>query len=109
MQANDLILTARRERVRKLIESAKGRFAAVDFIKKDGTLRTMQVQPAALKFHVAGDDASDAAKKATATRKANNPNLMPVWDVASQGVRSINLDTVLGVTLDGIRYDLKAS
>lgn len=34
---------------RKLIESAQGRFAAVTFTKKDGSLRQMRVQPAKLK------------------------------------------------------------
>jgi hypothetical protein len=98
-------IQARRDRIKALINSAGGRFAAVDFVKKDGTLRTLQVQPAALKFHLVGDAASDAAKRATETRKANNPNLLPVWDVANQAVRSINLDTVLGVTVDNQRYE----
>ena len=53
---------------RKLIASAKGRFCAVTFTKKDGSQRTMKVQPAKLKFHVKGDAATEPGKKATATR-----------------------------------------
>lgn len=98
-------MEARRARIRNRINAAGGRFAGVEFIKKDGSLRTMNVQPARLKFEVKGDAASEAAQRATETRKANNPNLMPVWDVAADAIRSINLDTVLAVTVDGVRYE----
>ncbi|MEL7258416.1 MAG: hypothetical protein AAFN80_11335 [Pseudomonadota bacterium] len=43
---------------RDLIASAKGRFATVVFIKKDGTRRQMRIQPATLKKHVKGAEAS---------------------------------------------------
>lgn len=98
-------LDARREKIKALINQAGGRFAAVDFVKKDGTLRTMQVQPAAGKYHVVGDAASESAQRATETRKANNPHLFPIWDVSKQAFRSINLDTVLGVTVNNVRYE----
>lgn len=87
--------------MRYLIEAAKGRFVRVDFIKKDGTLRQMLVQPAKLKFEVKGDEASDSARKGNETYKQNNPNLMPVWDVDKQAIRSINLDTVTLIKIDG--------
>ena len=86
--------------MKALINSAGGRFCSAVFIKKDGTLRTMTVQPAALKFHVKGDAASDSAKQAVATRAANHPNLFNVWDVQAKGTRSINLDTVQTITVD---------
>ena len=89
---------------RELIESAKGRFCSVTFIKKDGTERTMKVQPAALKFHIKGDEASEAAKKATATRKTRHPHLMPVWDIEARAVRSVNLATVQMIALDGLAH-----
>jgi hypothetical protein len=98
-------LQVRRDKIKALINKAGGRFASVDFIKKDGTLRTMQVQPAAGKFHVVGDAASDSAKQGVETNKANNPHLFPIWDVSKQAFRSINLDTVLGVTVNNVRYE----
>lgn len=91
--------------MRAIIESAKGRFCFVEFRKKDDTLRRMIVQPAMLKFKVKGEAASDAAKRRTKSWKENNPNLMPVWDVEAEGIRSVNLDTVTTIHLDGEVYN----
>ena len=92
------------EQMRSLIEGGKGRFLRVDFIKKDGTLRQMIIQPAKLKFEVKGDEASDKAKRGNQTWKDNNPNLMPVWDVQAEGIRSINFDTVQLIVKDKEEY-----
>lgn len=98
---NQATIEKRRELIRTMIESAGGRFAAVTFVKKDGTERTMQVQPAANKFHVLGDAASPSAQQAVETRAANNPHLYNVWDVAKKAWRSINLDTVRQISING--------
>lgn len=87
-----------------LITSAGGRFCAVTFIKADGSERVMQVQPAKLAKHVKGDAATDAGKRAVATRKARHPNLLPVWDVKAKAPRSINLATVTTIAVDGMAY-----
>jgi len=89
---------------RELIESAKGRFCAVTFIKKDGSERTMKIQPATLKFNVKGDNATEAGKKAVATRKARHPHLMPVWDAEARTVRSVNLATIQTIAIDGLAH-----
>ncbi len=89
---------------RDLIASAKGRFCSVVFIKKDGTERAMQVQPAALAQHVKGNAATMAGKRAVITRKASNPHLLAVWDVQAKAPRSINLATVKSITLDGMAH-----
>ena len=78
------------------------------FTKKDGTERTMQVQPATLKHHVKGDAATDAGKRAVATRKANNPNLLPVWDAKAKAPRSINLATVSRIAVNGTVHNYAA-
>uniref|UniRef100_UPI0035940294 hypothetical protein n=1 Tax=Blastomonas sp. TaxID=1909299 RepID=UPI0035940294 len=85
----------------RLIAAAGGRFCAVTFTKADGTERTMQVQPATLQHHVKGDSATDAGKKAVATRKARHPHLMPVWDAQAKAPRSINLATISRIAVDG--------
>lgn len=90
--------------MRQLIESAKGRFCSVTFIKKDSTVRVMNIQPAAIKGHLIGDKASESAKRAVETRKQNHPNLLNVWDNGKQGIRSVNLDTVTEIKLDGEVY-----
>ncbi|MEM1088446.1 MAG: hypothetical protein AAGH90_12020 [Pseudomonadota bacterium] len=86
---------------RSIIEDAGSQFVAVTFIKQDGSLRQMNIQPAALKSHVKGADASPAGQRAAATRKARHPHLMPVWDVEKAAIRSINLATVQSIKTGG--------
>lgn len=86
---------------RGLIEAERGRIVAVTFTKKDGSLRTMKVQPAALRSRVKGEAASEAARKAVETRAANNPHLLNVWDVEKGAPRSINLATVSRIAAGG--------
>lgn len=93
---------------RQLIEAAKGRFCAVTFTKKDGTERTMQVQPATLRQHVKGDTATDTGKRAVATRKATHPNLLPVWDAKAKAPRSINLATISRIAVNGTVHEYRA-
>ncbi len=52
---------ARYVQIRSLVESAGSRFMSIEFIKKDGTLRRMQIHPMALKNHIKGDAASESA------------------------------------------------
>lgn len=92
------------EQKRALIAKAKGRFCRVVFTKKDGTQRRMTVQPAALKFHVKGEDASEAGRKAAASRAERHPHLMPVWDAEKKAPRSINLATVSQIIAHGQTY-----
>lgn len=99
-------IEARRENIKKLIASAGATFLAVEFIKVDGTERTMQIQLPAIASRLVGDAASDSAKQAVATRKVNHPNLFPVFDVAKKAIRSLNLDTVFAVTVRGSRFDV---
>lgn len=85
-----------------LVASAKGQFCSVTFIKKDGSERLMNIQPAVIKGHIKDpDEVRDIDKQRTAARKANNPHLLPVWDVQKQGIRSVNLDTVTQIKVGG--------
>lgn len=89
---------------RALIAAAQGRFCVITFIKADGSRRVMRVQPAALKFHVKGEAASDAGRKAAETRAQRHPNLLPVWDADAKAPRSVNLATVLTIKVDGATH-----
>lgn len=93
--------------IQNLLEEANSKFITVEFTKVDGSNRVMNIQQAALKFHLKGDEASDSAKKAVETRKKNNPNLMAVWDNQKQEVRSINLDKTHTVRFNGIEYNFE--
>lgn len=86
---------------RDLIASAKGRICAVTFTKKDGSQRVMKIQPATLKFHLKGDDATDAGRKAAETRAVRHPNLLPVWDAENKAPRSVNLATITRIAVGG--------
>lgn len=89
---------------RALIAGAGGRFCGVTFIKADGSRRVMLVQPAKLKFHVKGDTATEAGRKATATRAERHPNLLPVWDANAKAPRSVNLATILSIKVNGATH-----
>ncbi|MEQ8898647.1 MAG: hypothetical protein RID23_16295 [Roseovarius sp.] len=93
------------EKKRALIASAAGRFASVTFTKKDGSRRVMRVQPATLKYHVRGAAASDAAQRAVQTRAERHPNLMPVWDADACAPRSVNLETVSRIAVNGAVHE----
>ncbi|MGM0740156.1 MAG: hypothetical protein ACQEVT_01090 [Pseudomonadota bacterium] len=93
------------EERRALIASAEGRFATVVFTKKDGTRRVMRVQPAKLKYHVKGEAACEAAQKAVQTRAARHPYLMPVWDSEAAAPRSVNLETISRIAVNGTVHE----
>lgn len=93
------------EQKRALIVSAEGRFATVIFTKKDGTRRVMRVQPAKLKYHVKGEAACEAAQRAVQTRAARHPHLMPVWDTEAAAPRSVNLETVSRIAVNGAVHE----
>ena len=88
--------------MRALVASAKGQFCSVTFIKKDGSERLMNVQPAVIQKHIKDpDEVSEIDKQRTESRRANNPHLLPVWDVQKQAIRSVNLDTVTQIKVGG--------
>lgn len=95
-------------RKRRLIASAKGRFASVTFIKKDGSTRVMRVQPATLRQHVKGADASKPARRASQTRAERHPHLLPVWDAEAQAPRSVNLATISRIAVNGQVHSFNA-
>lgn len=89
------------EKKRDIIKASEGHCCTVSFIKKDGSLRQMRVQPAGLKFHAKGDAATDAGRKGAVTRAARHPHLLPVWDAEKRVIRSVNLDTGTRVAVGG--------
>ena len=95
----------KRKKIREIIEAANTQFVSVSFIKKDGTERTMNVHPTAIRPHILGEAASESAQKAVATRKANHPELYNCWDIQANSARSINLDTTYLVKSKGVNYE----
>lgn len=89
----------RRRMVTSLIDRAQGRFCGITFVKKDGTVRHLTIQTAAVETHTTGCKTA-AARQGVAKRRINHPNLFPVYDVAAGRIKSINLDTVTHVNVD---------
>ena len=88
--------------IKGMIEEANSQFITVDFIKLDGSERSMNIQNAALKNHLVEEYKSESTRQAVETRKANNPHLMSVYDVQKHAIRSINLDTVYKITANKV-------
>jgi len=92
--------------IKALAKTAGARFITCEFIKVNGEERRMTIQPLALAKHVKGDTASESAQRGAKTRAANHPNLWNVWDVHKRAPRSVNMDTLAAIIIDGTRYEL---
>lgn len=95
--------TKKYDRIEELIRSANARFVSVYFIKKNGGLRQITFNKEASKTHVKGAE-TDRSKKAVISRAKNNPNLLNVWDHSKQGFRSVNMNTITKIVVDGRVY-----
>jgi hypothetical protein len=96
----------RYKQIKTLLATAGARFISIHFKKKDGSDRQMTFNPAAAPKRVKGENASEQAQRAAETRATNNPNLINVWDNAKQSFRSINMDTIYRIVIDGVTYDI---
>ena len=68
--------------IREFLARQKGRFVTVEFVKKDGSIRKMNLQPATIaKRLVPESEQSDSAKRGAETRRILHPNLVAAWDV----------------------------
>lgn len=83
--------TITQEYAKKLIESSNGAIFSVKFIKKDGTLRDMVCRLGVTKHLKGGVKGYDAA----------DFKLVTVFDMQKKGYRSISLDTLNTVTING--------
>jgi hypothetical protein len=79
-----------------IVEQLRHKIADIDFVKSDGTLRT-------LKCTLRGDLLpAPSAKPLIDTLKkprVDNPEVIAVWDLESEGWRSFRIDSVQSVTI----------
>lgn len=88
------------ERKRAILDSAKGQMFAVEFRKKDGTIRKMQCKKFVERMLASGD--KNVRQKSTTAHK---PELYTVADVgAADAFRTINLETLTYAKVAGIEY-----
>ena len=77
---------------RQLILSSKGNWFTVEFIKSDGSHRTMNCRLGVFK-----------GVKGTGPVYEQKSNLMTVWDRVAKGYRTINLDTIIAYRGNGVK------
>ena len=86
--------TINRTRAKELIKDSKGLIFSATFTKKDGTSRLMNAR---LKKYI-----SKTGRKAP--YKAEDFNLIPIYDMKSKGWRSLNLNTLLTLSINKTKY-----
>jgi hypothetical protein len=72
------------------------RIFSAEFIKKDGTLRKI-VARLDVKKHLKGGELKYSPEKL---------NYLVVFDLQEQGYRTININQLKSITVDGVRYDV---
>ena len=83
--------TINRTKIDSFMRSLRGRAAGVTFIKKDGTIRTMNARLGVVKYLKGG-------RKTVGTFK---DSYLTVWSFNDQAYRTVNLASVFKVNADG--------
>jgi hypothetical protein len=73
-----------------LIEKSNGKMLTVTFLKRDGTMRTMNGR-IGVKKYIKGS-----------SLKKNSSDYITMYDVQNQGYRSVNRNTIVSVRSEGI-------
>jgi len=80
--------------VQEIRELAKGQIFSAVFIKKNGDVRTMTCRLKVTKHLKGGELAYDAESR----------GLLPVFDMNKQAYRTINVNTLVSLTINGQSY-----
>lgn len=91
------MITITSTRAKELIKESKGKIFAATFTKKDGSHRLMNAR---LKKYI-----SKTGRKAP--YKAENYDLIPIYDMKSKGWRSLNLNTLITLSINKTKYIIK--
>lgn len=83
-------------KISDFIAQSKGKFITVSFIKKDGTVRSLNGRIGVTK-HLKGGIST-----------VNTDQYVVVYDTAAQGYRSVNKDTIVSVTCEGLTINNNA-
>jgi hypothetical protein len=86
--------TINRTKAKELIKQSKGLIFSATFTKKDGNHRLMNAR---LKKYI-----SKTGK--AAPYKAENYDLIPIYDMKSKGWRSLNLKTLITLSINKTKY-----
>jgi hypothetical protein len=83
-------------KIADFIAQSKGKFITVNFIKKDGTVRNLNGRIGVTK-HLKGGVST-----------VNTDQYLVVYDTVAQGYRSVNKDTIVSVTCEGLTINNNA-
>ena len=83
-------------KIADFIAQSKGKFITVAFIKKDGTVRNLNGRIGVTK-HLKGGVST-----------VNTDQYVVVYDTVAQGYRSVNKDTIVSVTCEGLTINNNA-
>ena len=86
--------TINKTKAKELIKESKGKIFSTTFIKVDGSHRLMNAR---LKKYT-----SKTGRKAP--YKAENYDLIPIYDMKSKGWRSLNLNTLITLSINKEKY-----
>ena len=78
------------------ITQSRGKFVTVNFIKKDGTARTLNGRIGVIKHLRGGTSTIDHSK------------YLVLFDMHSAGYRCVNKDTIMSVTCEGLTINNNA-
>jgi len=89
--------TINKHKAKELIKDSKGLIFAATFTKKDGSHRLMNAR---LKKYISKTGRA-------APYKAEDYNLIPIYDMKSKGWRSLNLNTLITLSINKTKYKIK--
>ena len=90
--------TINRTRAKELIKESKGLIFSTTFIKKDNTIRTLTARTG--KQYTPKTDRK-------APYKAQNYNLLPLYDMRKKAFRMLNFNTLQTLTINKTKYIIK--
>ena len=87
-----------KDQAKELIKDSKGKIFAATFTKKDGTHRLMNAR-------IGKQYASKTGRKAP--YKAEEFNMMPLYDMRIKAFRMLNFNTLLTLSINKTKYTIK--
>tara|TARA_R110001599_G_C11833174_1_gene618547 strand:+ start:114 stop:428 length:315 start_codon:yes stop_codon:yes gene_type:complete len=93
---NKQMITINTDKAKELIRETNGRIFSSTFIKKDNTIRTLTART--------GKRYTPTGREAP--YKAQNYNLLPVYDMQIKAFRMLNFNTLLTLTINKTNYKI---
>jgi len=92
------MITISTDKAKQLISQSNGRIFSTTFIKKDNTVRTLTAR-------IGKQYTPKTDRKAP--YKAQNYNLLPLYDMRKKAFRMLNFNTLLTLTINKTKYIIK--